>query len=99
MTPDQREWSRTRDELIDAVAFLGFPKELGDAMAKNLGSPKAMRRMISYLRQVKPKKVELVVDEMLAICSEIENWRDKKESQEANATISTFFRYGLTDED
>ena len=33
MTPDQREWSRTRDELIDAVTFLGFPKELGDAMA------------------------------------------------------------------
>jgi hypothetical protein len=45
MTPDQREWSRTRDELIDAVTFLGFPRELGDAMAKNLGSPKAMRRM------------------------------------------------------
>ena len=39
MTADQREWSRTRDELVEAVASLGFPKELGDAMAKNLGSP------------------------------------------------------------
>ena len=35
MTSDQREWSRTRDELIDAVTFLGFPKELGDAMARD----------------------------------------------------------------
>ena len=53
MTPDQREWSRTRDELIDAVTFLGFPKELGDAMARNLGSPKAMRRMIAFLYNAK----------------------------------------------
>ena len=67
MTPDQREWSRTRDELIDAVTFLGFPKELGDAMAKNLGSPKAMRRMIAYLYNEKPKTAEIAVDEMLAM--------------------------------
>ena len=53
MTPDQREWSRTRDELIDAVTFLGFPKELGDAMARNLGCPKAMRRMIAFLYNAK----------------------------------------------
>ena len=32
MTPDQREWSRTRDELVDAVESLGFPKELGDML-------------------------------------------------------------------
>ena len=49
MTSDQREWNSTRDELVDAEVSLGFPKELGDAMAKNLGSPKAMRRMIAYL--------------------------------------------------
>jgi len=39
--------SNPRDELVEAVTSLGFPKELGDAMAKNLGSPKAMRRMIA----------------------------------------------------
>ena len=39
--------------------------------------------MISYLRQARPKKAELVVDEMLAICSEVETWRDKKESHHA----------------
>lgn len=72
------EGSRARDELVDSLVQLGFPKELGDACARNLGSPKAMRRMTSYLYNVKPKSVELVVDEMLAICSEIGVWREKK---------------------
>ena len=67
MTPDQRLWSRTRDDLVRAVESLGFRGELGEAIARYLGSPKAMERMISYLRYVKPKTEELVVDEMLAI--------------------------------
>ncbi len=46
MPSDRKEWSRTRDELVEAIITLGFPKELGDAMAKNFGSPKAMRRII-----------------------------------------------------
>ncbi len=29
MTPDQREWSRTRDELVDAVTFSGFSEGTG----------------------------------------------------------------------
>ena len=66
MTP-QQEWSRLRDELVSAVVHLGFPQELGFEIAKNLGSPKAMSRMVSYLQEVKPKSVELVVDEMLML--------------------------------
>ena len=84
MTIDKKEWARARDELVAAITDLGFPKELGDEIAKTLGSPKAMRRMNAYLYNVKPSSVELVVDEMLAIKSEIEAWRDKKASQEAN---------------
>ena len=95
MTADQREWSRTRDELVDAVASLGFPKELGDAMAKNLGSPKAMRRMIAYLYNEKPKTAEIVVDEMIAICSEIAAWKQKKLSEEANSRYNDMLNYGL----
>jgi len=70
------EWTETKNQLVREIVGLGFLEQLGEEVAKNLGGPKAMRRMISYLRQVKPKKAELVVDEMLAICSEIENWRD-----------------------
>ena len=42
-------WARTRDELVRAIEELGFPAELGEAIAKHLGSPKAMERMIAYL--------------------------------------------------
>ena len=85
--PANAEWNKTKDRLVEEVAALGFPKELGEMVAKNLGSPKAMERMISYLSYVKPNTAELIVDEMLAICSDIDAWRDKKESLEANAKI------------
>lgn len=74
---------------------LGFREELGEAIAKNLGSPKAMERMTAYLHYVKPKKEELVVDEMLAICSEIAAWREKKASEEANAKYNEILYQGL----
>jgi len=99
MTPDQRLWSRTRDDLVRVIESLGFPAELGEAIARHLGSPKAMERMISYLHQVKPKSEELVVDEMLAIRSEIDAWREKKASEKANAKYNEMLYYGLGSED
>ncbi|MCR4892059.1 MAG: hypothetical protein K5989_07775 [Lachnospiraceae bacterium] len=99
MTPSQREWAAARDELVSALKELGHPEELGNAIAGNLGSPKAMHRMTSYLYHVKPRSVELVVDEMLAICSEIEAWKQKKESEEANARYNEMLYYGLGTED
>ena len=89
------EWTRTRDRLVEAMVRLGFRKDLGEAVAKNLGSPKAMERMISYLVNVKPKTEELLIDEMLAICSEIEAWKEKKASQEANARYNEMLLNGL----
>lgn len=78
MTEKQKEWRRAKDELVTEIKALGFPEELGEVIAKNLGSPKAMYRMASYLCNVKPKNIELVIDEMLAICDEIGAWREKK---------------------
>ena len=95
MTPDQRLWSRARDDLVRAVESLGFRGELGEAIARHLGSPKAMERMISYLVNVKPKTEELLIDEMLAICSEIEAWKERKASQEANARYNEMLLRGL----
>ena len=80
---DYREWNQTKDRLVDAIKALGFRAELGELVAKNLGSPKAMERMIAYLSYVKPNKEELIVDEMLAICSDINAWKDKKASDAA----------------
>lgn len=81
----RQEWARAKDALVGDIKALGFPEELGEAIAKQLGSPKAMQRMSAYLYNVKPRSEELIVDEMLAICSEIDAWRDKKASEKANA--------------
>ena len=89
------EWNRTRDRLVAETKKLGFREDLGYAVAKNLGSPKAMERMISYLVNVKPRKEELLIDEMLAICSEIEAWKERKASQEANARYNEMLLNGL----
>ena len=90
-----REWTITKNDLVYEIERLGFPTDLGEQVAKMLGSPKAMQRMIVYLKNVKPRKAELVVDEMLAICSEIEEWRKKKESQQANMKYNEILNYGL----
>ena len=89
------EWIAAKAELTKAMVSLGHPKELADEIAKNLGSPKAMQRMTAYLNYVKPASVELVVDEMLAICSDIEAWKNKKASEEANAKYNSILNDGL----
>ena len=91
----RREWAGTKLELVEEIKKLGFPESLGNDIAVNLGSPKAMERMIAYLHYVKPNKAELIVDEMLAICSDIDRWHKKKMSEEANASINTILEEGL----
>lgn len=98
MTEHQREWAIAKDELLRELRGLGFPEELGNAIARQLGSPRAIRRMTAYLYNVRPKSAELVVDEMLAICSEIDAWKEKKVSEKANAKYNYILNYGLEDD-
>ena len=93
MTPNQQIWSQARDRLVVAVTALGFPAELAELMARQLQSPKAIDRMTSYVRQAHPRTEEMLVDEMLAICAEIETSRQKKESQEAQARYNSWLYY------
>ena len=95
MTEDQKKWIIAKGRMMDAMRNLGFPEALGDELVKNLRSPKAMDRMTSYLNNVKPRKAELVVDEMLAICSDIVRWKDKKELEQANAKYNEILYFGL----
>ena len=92
---NRMEWARLRDELVNAITQLGFPEELGIQIAKQLGSPKAMNRMLGYLYNVKPRSAELVVDEMLAICSDIDAWKEKKAREEANAYYNEMLNMGV----
>lgn len=93
MTPNQYLWAQARDRLVAAVTALGFSAELAELMARQLKSPKAIDRMVSYIRQAHPRTEEMLVDEMLAICAEIETWRERKESQEAQARYSARLYY------
>ncbi len=99
MTTNRMIWVRTKNELVQSVTRLGFPAALGEAVAQHLGSPKAMERMIAYLDYVKPTSDVMIVDEMLAIRSEIDAWRDRKASQEANAACNEMLYFGLETED
>ena len=93
MTPNQYLWAQARDRLVAAVTGIGYSAELAEPMAKQLKSPKAIDRMVSYIRQAHPRTEEMLVDEMLAICAEIETWRQKKESQEAQARYNSWLYY------
>ena len=84
------EWTEAKNRLINAVASLGFPQEFGEVMARQLGSPKAIDRMTSYVRQAKPRTEEMLVDEMIAICDEINAWREKKASREAQEKYNAY---------
>ena len=96
---NQRLWASERDELVFTIENLGVPGELGEAIARHLGSPKAIRRMTAYLRYEKPQSEEMIVDEMLAIRSEIDAWREKKASEEANARYNEMLYHGFPDDD
>ncbi len=103
MNDNREKWIYEKNRMMQAIVSLGFPKNLGEAVAMNLGSPKAMSRMTSYLVNVKPKTAELVVDEMLAIKSDVDAWRQKKESEAANASVTEYLnspeRYFEEDDD
>ena len=88
MTPNQQLWAQSRDRLVREVTALGFSRELAELMARQLKSPKAIDRMASYVCQARPRTEEMLADEMLAICAEIDAWREKKQSQEAQARYS-----------
>ena len=84
------EWSMAKSDLCREILSLGFPREFGGLLAKELGSPRAIGRMTAYLRSAKPHSVEMIVDEMLAISAEAQTWRERKESQEAQAAYSAY---------
>ena len=99
MTPNQILWARSRDNLVTAVNNLVFPSKLADLLARDLGSPKAIDRMASYVRQAKPRSEEMLIDEMLAIKAEIETRRERKEAMEAQARYNARLYYSKWEEE
>ena len=48
------EWTEARDRLRNAVSALGYPDELADLLAKEIGSPKGIDRLTAYLDHARP---------------------------------------------
>ena len=48
-TPNQRMWAQARDRLAGTITALGFPAEVADLLAKQLGSHNATDRMTAWL--------------------------------------------------
>ena len=94
---NQVAWAQARDDLVATIVLLGFPAELGEAAARHLGSPKAIERMTAYLRYAEPTDANMIVDEMRAIRNEIDAWKEKKTSVEANCRYNELLYYGLED--
>ena len=92
------EWNRTRDRLVAEIKKLGFREDLGYAVAKNLGSPKTMERMISYLGKTGEQSAEQITDEMLAIVSERDRWVEKKKNEYYNQKYNEM-RYMILEAD
>lgn len=90
MTQAQKTWADARRQLHRAITETGLPGELTDLLAKQLKSPRAMERMAGYLIRVKPKSMEMIVDEALAIAADQETWRKQIEAREAQASMTAW---------
>jgi hypothetical protein len=96
----QNSKEQIRISLIKTVERLGHPAEFGELIAQSLGTEKQMSRMVSYLVMYKPRTMEEIADEMLAIKDEFERYREKKVAEYYNEKYNRLLNEGLPgDED
>lgn len=76
-------------ELYELLLERGYPKELCTEIAyKNMNTDYTATRMLGYLYRKSDIRVEELVDEMIAILTDREEIRKKKEAERAQAVIS-----------
>lgn len=97
MAGNREEWEDARNELAAALEGQGFPGEVADVLARDLGSPRAISRMASYIRQARPDSMEMIADEMISIREEIDAWKRKNDNLEANVKYNRVIRNGIDD--
>ena len=88
--------SERTEELYKVLLSKGYPKEFCAEIAyKNMNTDYTATRMLGYLYRYTNPKIEDLVDEMLAILSDREAIRQKKEMEAAQARINQIYREGL----
>ena len=65
-------------QICQLVRKLGYPEELGYALAEELKTENAMRRMVGYLLSADHPRMEDIIDEALAIVEMNRQWQQKK---------------------
>lgn len=84
------------DELYKVLLTKGYPKEFCAEIAyKNLNTDYTATRMLGYLYRYTEPRLEDVIDEMIAILSDREEFRKKKEMERTQAAINEIYRNGL----
>lgn len=90
---------RRTNQIISLVKQKGYPEEFGLLIAQELGTEKQMSRMIGYLLSVKQTSMEDIADEMLAIKSDFNSYRQKKINEYNNAKHNEMLLKGIDEED
>jgi len=96
---ENKERKELKEKLVQAVVSLGFPAEFGVLIGEELGTEKTLRRMLGYLRQAKPARMEDVADEMIAILEERQRWIDKKIYEHNNIKMNELMLKGIDEEE
>lgn len=79
------------DDLLAAVRELGYPEELGYALAAGLGGEWSMKRMAGYLRGARPRSMEEIADEMVAILDHRRSIVERKRAEQSQEQLTHFY--------
>lgn len=82
-------------ELYEVLADRGYSAQFCELISSQLNTTWTANRMLGYLRYVPHIREEDIVDEMLAILSDRERIRQKKELEHAQSQINELYMYGL----
>ncbi len=65
-------------QICQLIRKMGYPEEFGYALAEELETENAMRRMVGYLLSADHPRMEDIADEALAIIEMNQHWKEKK---------------------
>ena len=92
---NQKPRTEISKQLYDIMVKRGYPENLCELVTRNLNTDFTASRMIGYRSHYSDLPEEKIVDEMLAILSDRNEFIEKKESEKAQAAINDIYRYGL----
>lgn len=86
-------------EILELIRKRGFVDEFGQAIVSLLKGEYSQKRMLSYLRSGSSLKTQDIVDEAMAILSDVQQFKQKKINEHNQQKINEFYNQGLEKED